>query len=103
MNDDRPNEPPVARDGWYIACEARDLRDRPRATTLFGVPLVLFRGADGRPAALLDRCPHRNVPLSLGRCRNGELECGYHGWRFDGRGECTFVPGLAEQRASAGR
>jgi phenylpropionate dioxygenase-like ring-hydroxylating dioxygenase large terminal subunit len=103
MEDDRPSGPPVVRDGWYIACESRALRDRPVAVRLLDVPLVLFRGGDGRPAALLDRCPHRNVPLSLGRCRDGELECGYHGWRFDGAGQCTFVPGLAEQRPSAGR
>jgi phenylpropionate dioxygenase-like ring-hydroxylating dioxygenase large terminal subunit len=103
MDGDRSQEPPVTPDGWYIACESRALRRDPLPTTLLGVPLVLFRGHDGRPAALLDRCPHRNVPLSLGRCRDGELECAYHGWRFDRGGDCTFVPGLAEQRASAGR
>jgi phenylpropionate dioxygenase-like ring-hydroxylating dioxygenase large terminal subunit len=44
--------------------------------------------------ALLDRCPHRNAPLSLGRCEQGELRCAYHGWRFDSTGACTEVPGL---------
>lgn len=58
---------------------------------------MLFRGKDLVPVALLDRCPHRNVPLSMGRVRDGELECAYHGWRFDDAGACTFVPGLMEQ------
>jgi phenylpropionate dioxygenase-like ring-hydroxylating dioxygenase large terminal subunit len=61
--------------------------------TLLGMPLVLFRTADGTPAALPDRCPHRAAPLSRGTVRNGEVECPYHGWRFDGEGRCTRVPG----------
>jgi len=79
---------------WFVACRATALRDRPLAATIQGIPLVLFRGADGRPAALEDRCPHRNAPLTAGRVRGGELECGYHGWRFDGTGACLRVPGL---------
>jgi phenylpropionate dioxygenase-like ring-hydroxylating dioxygenase large terminal subunit len=55
---------------------------------------VVFRGAGGRPGVLEDRCPHRNAPLSAGRVHDGELECAYHGWRFDGCGGCVAVPGL---------
>jgi phenylpropionate dioxygenase-like ring-hydroxylating dioxygenase large terminal subunit len=80
---------------WFIACRSRALRDRPLPATIQGVPLVLFRGADGRPGALEDRCPHRNAPLSAGRIRAGHLECRYHGWRFGGDGACVAVPGLS--------
>ncbi len=95
----------VARLGrhWYVACRAPELRARPLARVVLGIPLVLFRDADGRAAALLDRCPHRNVPLSLGRVDGGMLECGYHGWRFDGCGRCQLVPGLRDDGASADR
>ena len=58
---------------------------------------MLFRDATGAPSALLDRCPHRNVPLSAGRMADGLLECGYHGWRFDGTGACRLVPALATE------
>jgi phenylpropionate dioxygenase-like ring-hydroxylating dioxygenase large terminal subunit len=51
----------------------------------------------------VDRCPHRNVPLSLGRVRGDELECAYHGWRFAGSGECRHVPGLVDERPSPAR
>jgi phenylpropionate dioxygenase-like ring-hydroxylating dioxygenase large terminal subunit len=88
---------------WYAVCGSRRLRDRPLAASLFGRPIVLFRAAHGAPAALVDRCPHRNVPLSLGRVRGGELECAYHGWRFGGDGECVLVPGLADARSSPAR
>jgi phenylpropionate dioxygenase-like ring-hydroxylating dioxygenase large terminal subunit len=80
---------------WYAACFSRELRgSRPQARTVFGRPLVLFRGADGAATALVDCCPHRNAPLSMGRCTHGELRCAYHGWRFDAMGACTEVPGL---------
>ena len=80
---------------WYVACLTSELGGRrPVARTVMGTPLCLFRDGDGRPAAMVDRCPHRNVPLSLGRLREGLLECRYHGWRFDGAGACRAVPGL---------
>lgn len=82
---------------WYIAARSSELTDRPLTATIWDIPLVLFRGPDGRPAALLDRCPHRNVPLSLGRVVGGELECGYHGWRFGAEGACRFIPSRTAQ------
>jgi phenylpropionate dioxygenase-like ring-hydroxylating dioxygenase large terminal subunit len=86
-------------DFWYVALEQRELRGRPVKRTILGTPLVLFRDRDGGAAALLDRCPHRNVPLSLGRIHDdGNLECRYHGWRFDGTGQCRAIPGLCGDR-----
>lgn len=44
--------------------------------------------------AHLDRCPHRNAPLSGGVCRKDDtLECPYHGWRFSPDGTCVAIPG----------
>jgi phenylpropionate dioxygenase-like ring-hydroxylating dioxygenase large terminal subunit len=80
---------------WYVVCEARELGKKPLRVELLGTPLVLFRAEEGKPAALLDRCPHRNAPLSLGRVvAGGRLECAYHGWQFEGGGRCALVPGL---------
>jgi phenylpropionate dioxygenase-like ring-hydroxylating dioxygenase large terminal subunit len=88
---------------WFVACRSRDLGMKPLACTIQNKPLALFRDAAGRPAALLDRCPHRNAPLSAGRRQDGLLECGYHGWRFDGSGACRAVPGLAGPTGREGR
>jgi phenylpropionate dioxygenase-like ring-hydroxylating dioxygenase large terminal subunit len=64
-------------------------------------PLVVFRGAGGAPSVLLDRCAHRNYPLSLGRVTgDGGLECGYHGWTYDRGGQCVRVPGLPAPTAA---
>lgn len=87
-------------EAWYVVADARALRTKPISVTLLGTPLVLFRTRSGRPGALLDRCPHRNVPLSAGRVEGEHLVCGYHGWQFDCEGQCQAVPGLVELEAS---
>jgi phenylpropionate dioxygenase-like ring-hydroxylating dioxygenase large terminal subunit len=82
-------------DDWFIAATARELRRAPLATSLFSTPIVLFRDAEGRAGALIDRCPHRNVPLSTGEVApDGTLRCPYHGWRFDRAGSCRHIPSL---------
>ena len=86
----------VIADTWFIACESKALGARPLAVTVQGQALVLFRGATGQATAFSDRCPHRNVPLSMGTVREGELQCAYHGWRFDSSGACVAVPGLVD-------
>jgi phenylpropionate dioxygenase-like ring-hydroxylating dioxygenase large terminal subunit len=103
---DTPGHVSVARlpDYWYVACRSRDLRRAPIARTILGTPLALFRDGRGKAAAVLDRCPHRNVPLSQGRVvKTGNLECRYHGWQFDVEGACRLVPGLVESGEAKGR
>ncbi len=55
---------------------------------------MAFRRPSGEVAVFLDRCPHRRAPLSAGSCDGDFLRCGYHGWRFDGRGHCVEIPAL---------
>jgi len=70
-----------------------DLKEgRPLGLRLAGEPVVLFRQKDGKPAALIDRCPHRGVALSLGQVRDGCIECPFHGWQLDGAGQVCRVP-----------
>ena len=80
------------------------LRRGPVRVTVGGVAYALWRDASGTPRALLDRCPHRHAPLSLGRVRpDGRLACGYHGWHFDGDGDgkSPAVPNLGRCTATA--
>lgn len=86
---------------WPLAPLAELDAGKPVARTLHGVPLVLFRDAEGQPAALHDRCPHRHAPLSGGKLHQGELACPFHGWRFAANGCCTHVPGSAFEKSRA--
>jgi len=79
--------------GWYVAAWADELTaDKPVARTICNNPVVLFRTAEGKPAALLDRCCHRAAPLHLGRVVEGGIECGYHGMVFNAAGKCVAIP-----------
>lgn len=85
--------PDAVRNAWHLVALSRDLSAGiVRSVTVCGVPLALFRTEEGA-GALIDRCPHRNYPLSLGRVHQGGLECAYHGWRFGVDGRCLAVPG----------
>jgi phenylpropionate dioxygenase-like ring-hydroxylating dioxygenase large terminal subunit len=93
-------------DDWYVVCTSEELDARgrkPLATQLYGVPIAVFRGATGEVGALLDRCPHRNVPLSDGEVDGAMLRCGYHGWAFDTEGVCRQIPTLCEAAEGKGR
>lgn len=80
------------RNAWYVAAWDQEVTPGLLARTILGEPIVLFRTSDGAVAALEDRCCHRNAPLSAGRLRGDELECGYHGFRYNQDGVCVAVP-----------
>ncbi len=84
------------RNAWYVAAWDREVGRLPLARTLLDEPVVLYRMADGTPVALEDRCCHRHLPLSLGAVIGDELQCGYHGLRFDATGACVEVPGQSK-------
>ena len=71
---------------------------------LLETPLVIGRDRQGKPFALRDACPHRGMPLSCGRFDGQNLECSYHGWKFDAHtGQCQLIPSLtADQRLESG-
>lgn len=78
---------------WYAAARSEELGRGLLARRLLDQPVLLYRTLAGEPAAIEDRCCHRNVPLSLGRLVEDRVECGYHGLQFDRQGCCVFVPG----------
>ncbi|MBV8167075.1 MAG: aromatic ring-hydroxylating dioxygenase subunit alpha [Alphaproteobacteria bacterium] len=88
------------REVWYYALPGRRVAPgRLRAKTILGEPLLIGRAADGGVFALRDVCPHRGMPLSRGRFDGREIECCYHGWRFDEAGRCTAIPSLVDGQA----
>ncbi len=82
------------RNAWYVAAwESEITPGSLLPVKIIGEDIVLYRLHDGRIAALEDACAHRKLPLSMGRLSGDEVECGYHGLRYDCAGRCTFMPG----------
>ncbi|MGD1854065.1 MAG: Rieske 2Fe-2S domain-containing protein [Leptolyngbyaceae cyanobacterium] len=80
-------------DFWYVVALSEQLT--PTAVlqrTVLDEWLVIFRGDNGQPVALRDRCLHRNTRLSGGTVRQGTLHCPYHGWQYDKTGHVVSVP-----------
>ena len=86
----------MLRDFWYIALRSSEVRGNNLKTAmLLGVPLVVGRDSRGQTFAMRDSCPHRGIPLSFGHFDGRQLECCYHGWRFDpATGQCRDIPSL---------
>lgn len=76
---------------WYVACVAAELQDAPRRVRILAHDLVVFRTAEGIKC-LSDLCCHRGASLSVGVCKDNQIECPQHGWLFDGNGKCTLIP-----------
>jgi phenylpropionate dioxygenase-like ring-hydroxylating dioxygenase large terminal subunit len=81
---------------WYRALPGdRVGPNRLTKAMLLETPLVVGRDLEGKPFALRDACPHRGMPLSCGWYDGQQLECSYHGWRFDAHtGQCKVIPSL---------
>ena len=77
---------------WYVAAWSTEITQQFVSRTMLGDPLLLYRKGDGTPVVLLDRCPHRFAPLSMGRRVGDGVECGYHGLQFDCSGKCVQNP-----------
>lgn len=91
------------RNTWYVAAWDHEVpAGTPKPVKVLGEEIVLYRKTDGSVAALEDACPHRKLPLSMGRIKGDTLECGYHGLTFDCSGACVRIPG-AERIPSAAR
>lgn len=81
---------------WHPVLPVRELGSTPVELRLYDQEIVLYRGSDGRPHALNNRCPHRRMRLALGRVSGDRIVCPYHGWSFapDGSGKAPATPDM---------
>lgn len=90
------------KNAWYVAGFSSEIEERHWvARRILDVPVVLLKGATGQLAALADTCPHRLLPMSMGTRIGDELQCGYHGLRFNLDGQCVEAPGQTEAPRAA--
>jgi len=80
---------------WYMIAKSSEVGQQPVKREIWRQSVVLFRTAKGELHALEDRCAHRFVSLSFGRVIQDRIECAYHGWQFNGAGQCVYIPTLS--------
>lgn len=77
---------------WYAVELEGNLRPgQVREVVFWGTSIALYRGGGGVVSALVNRCAHRHIRLSIGQVQDDCLTCIYHGWRYDGDGRCVHI------------
>lgn len=89
------------RNTWYVATRSADVGRNLTALQVLGDKIVVYREENGAPVALEDACPHRKLPLSMGRLQGDTVVCGYHGLTFGRSGLCVGSPTQARIPSTA--
>ena len=79
---------------WYVVGLSDEVSTKPVGVRVLGQDLVLFRNESGTVHCLSDTCVHKGGSLCRGKVVGGVVECPYHGWRYNGAGECVLIPSL---------
>jgi vanillate O-demethylase monooxygenase subunit len=64
------------RNARYVAAWDHEIQAGLHPVRMLGEKIVLYRQSSGAGAALEDACPHRKLPLSMGRLQGDQVECG---------------------------
>ena len=87
---------------WHPIHRAEELgAGQAKPIEIMSERFTLYRGDSGTPHIMDFRCPHRGTQLSAGWVEGDSIRCMYHGWRFNGAGQCTEQP--AEERSFAAK
>jgi 5,5'-dehydrodivanillate O-demethylase len=82
---------------WHPVFRAEDLpASRAFPIRVMGEDFTLYRGETGIPHVIGPRCAHRRTQLSVGWVEGDCIRCLYHGWKYDGAGQCIETPGEAD-------
>ena len=81
---------------WHPVYVAENLKAGKAAPVrIMSEDFTLYRGEDGQAYAVASRCAHRATQLSVGWVEGNCIRCRYHGWKYDGSGQCIEQPGEA--------
>jgi 5,5'-dehydrodivanillate O-demethylase len=85
---------------WQPICCSYELAaGRPLPIRILGEGFTLYRGESGNPHLVGARCAHRGTQLSVGWIEGECIRCFYHGWKYDGSGQCVEQPAEGESFA----
>ncbi len=79
---------------WTAVCRVADIPSlgARRVARAQGLPVAVFRNADDKVFALLDRCPHKGGPLSQGIVFGDSVACPLHNWAIGLADGCAQAP-----------
>lgn len=87
---------------WQNVLSSSDLKPgQVKELSWQGNDILLFRTHAGLCLAINAYCPHQGNYMPNGLPPGAtldkllvqdELNCPYHGWRFNGAGQCTYIP-----------
>ena len=80
--------------GWFAVAFSKELADgEVKRIRYFDQELVLFRTRSGQAKVLDAYCAHLGAHLAEGGRVMGEtIRCPFHGWQYDGDGQCVHIP-----------
>ena len=79
---------------WYPLAKSDTVVDRPCPVRGLGQDFVVFRDTSGEAHCLTNVCVHRGGSLAHGLVKGDCVECPYHGWQYDGQGQCMRMPAM---------
>ncbi|HXQ50426.1 MAG TPA: Rieske 2Fe-2S domain-containing protein [Stellaceae bacterium] len=83
---------------WQPVAMADEIETgKARTLKIMSEEFTLYRGKSGRAYAVGHRCAHRETQLSVGMVIDDCIRCLYHGWKYDGDGNCVDQPAETNQ------
>jgi len=79
---------------WKEICKVEDIPvlGARRVQRALGADVAIFRNAEDKVFALLDRCPHKGGPLSQGIVFGESVACPLHNWTIALADGCARAP-----------
>ncbi len=78
---------------WYALLDAAEVvQNKITGVTRLGEKLVFWRDAQGDIGCIADKCCHRGASLSIGKICGQQIQCPFHGFRYDTSGKVVLIP-----------
>jgi len=79
---------------WQPVARSQDVAaGRAYTKKIMDELVTVYRGESGGIHVVQSHCPHRATLLSTGWVEGDAIRCHYHGWKYDGTGQCVEQPG----------
>jgi 5,5'-dehydrodivanillate O-demethylase len=85
---------------WVPVADASEVAPgRAKSIQIMSERFTLYRGTTGEPHLVANYCAHRGTILGTGWVDGDDIRCFYHGWKYDGTGQCVEQPAEEESFA----